>query len=85
MDLNEYGTPEIFAYVVGSPVCVTGGCSGVIFKQENAEYLLLSRFTLVNIPVIISNIKTNGYRDIVMYVSGGSIESFFAQVKYNGT
>jgi len=63
----------------------TGGCSSAIFKQENGEYRLLSRFSLVNNPIIISNKKTKGYKDIIMYVSGGGIESFFAQIKYDGT
>jgi len=85
VDLDEDGNPEIFVYLVGPPVCGTGGCSSAIFKQENGEYRLLSRFSLVNNPIIISNKKTKGYKDIIMYVSGGGIESFFAQIKYDGT
>lgn len=85
IDLNEDGNPEVFVYLVGPSVCGTGGCSGVIFKQENGEYKLLSRFSLVRNPVIISKNKTNGYRDIIMYVAGGGIKSFFAQLKYDST
>lgn len=85
VDLNDDGNPEIFVYLVGSSVCGTGGCSGAIFNQEGEEYKLLSRFSLVRNPVIISNTKTNGYRDIIMHVSGGGIKSFFAQLKYDGT
>lgn len=85
VDLNEDGKPEVFVYLVGSSVCGTGGCSGAIFKKENEDYILLSKFTLVNNPVIISNKKTKGYKDIVMNVSGGGIESFFALMQYNGT
>ena len=84
VDLNEDGNTEVFAYLVGSPVCGTGGCSAAIFKQANEKYTLVSKFTLVNNPVIISNRKTNGYKDIIMYVSGGGIESFFARIKYDG-
>lgn len=84
VDLNDDGISEIFAFVVGSFVCGTGGCSAVIFKHENGEYKLLSRFSLVRNPIIISNKKTNGYRDIIMKVSGGGIESFFAELKYDG-
>lgn len=84
VDLNGDGIPEVFVYLVAPFVCGTGGCSGVIFKQENGEYKVLSRFSLVNNPVIISNTKTNGYRDIIMYVSGGGIKSFFSQIKYDG-
>ncbi|MGK0465754.1 hypothetical protein [Clostridium sp.] len=84
VDLNEDGNPEIFVYLVGPSVCGTGGCSAAILKKENEEYTLLSEFSLVNNPIIISNKKTNGYKDIVMYVSGGGIESFFALMQYNG-
>lgn len=84
IDLNGDGIPEVFVYLVGPYVCGTGGCSGVIFKQENGEYKVLSRFSLVRNPVIISNTKTNGYRDIIMYVAGGGIKSFFARVRYDG-
>jgi len=85
VDLDGDGTPEIFVYLVGFYFCGTGGCSGAIFKEENEEYNLISKFSLVNNPIIISNIKTNGYRDIIMNVYGGGIESFFALLKYDGT
>ncbi|MTI65232.1 MAG: hypothetical protein FH753_01360 [Firmicutes bacterium] len=85
VDLDGDGIDEIFAYVVGSFVCGTGGCSSVIFKQEGEEYNLLARFSLVNNPIIISNNKTKGYRDIIMNVYGGGIESFFALLKYDGS
>ncbi len=84
IDLNGDGIPEVFVHLVGPFVCGTGGCSGVIFKQENGEYKVLSRFSLVNNPVIVSNTKTKGYRDLIMYVSGGGIKSFYAWVKYDG-
>jgi len=85
VDLNEDGNPEVFVYLVGSPVCGTGGCSAAILKKVNEEYTLLSTFTLVNNPIIICNKKTNGYKDITMFVYGGGIESFFSQIKYDGT
>ncbi|WP_251862364.1 tetratricopeptide repeat protein [Clostridium sp. Marseille-Q2269] len=85
IDLNGDGTKEVFAYLVGPIVCGTGGCSAAIFKDENGEYKLLTKFTLVNNPIIISNNKTNGYKDIIMNVYGGGVESFFALLKYNGT
>lgn len=84
VDLNGDGIDEIFVYLVGPSMCGTGGCSGAVFKQGGQEYSLLSKFSLVNNPVIISNSKTKGYRDIVMNVYGGGIESFFALLKYNG-
>lgn len=85
VDLNDDGKAEIFVYIVGSYVCGTGGCSAAILKNVDEEYILLSKFSLVNNPVIISNKKTNGYKNIIMQVYGGGIERFFAQLKYDGT
>ncbi|QZY56421.1 hypothetical protein [Crassaminicella profunda] len=66
-------------------MCGTGGCSAAIFKEFDEEYKLLSNFTLVNNPIIISKNKTNGYNDLIMYVSGGGIKSFYAELKFDGT
>lgn len=85
VDLDGDGILEVFVYLIGFYVCGTGGCSAAIFKQKNGEYSLLSRFSLVNNPVVISNSKTKGYRDIIMNVYGGGIENFFALIKYDGT
>lgn len=85
IDLDEDGKPETFVYLLGPSLCGTGGCSAAIFKQCNNKYELLSKFSLVNNPIIISNNKTNGFRDILMFVSGGGIEGFLAELKYTGT
>ncbi len=84
LDLNGDGRLETIVYLTGSTLCGSGGCSAVIFKQENDKYEKLSQFTLANTPIIISNKRTNGYKDIIMYVSGGGIEPFYAHLKYDG-
>ncbi len=83
IDLDGDDQPETFVFLVGSSVCGTGGCSGLIFKSQDDDYELVSRFTLVRNPVIVSQNKTNDWNDLIMYVSGGGIENFFAQVKYD--
>lgn len=85
IDLNDDGRNEIFVYLLGPFVCGTGGCSAAIFEKIDNEYVILSRFSLVNNPILISKNTSNGYRDIIMYVAGGGIESFYARLKYNGT
>ncbi|WP_330665128.1 hypothetical protein [Tepidibacter sp.] len=85
IDFDSDGVPEVFVYLVGSSTCGTGGCSAAIFKEVNGEYENVSRFTLVNTPVIVSNTKTNGYNDLIMNVSGGGIEPFCAVMKYDGS
>ncbi|KAJ50129.1 hypothetical protein BD780_004236 [Clostridium tetanomorphum] len=85
VQLNDNIEPETFVYLVGPQFCGTGGCSAAIFKCENGEYKLLSKVTLVNNPIIITNNFTNGYRDIIMYVSGGGAKEAYSIIKFDGT
>jgi hypothetical protein len=84
IDLNGDKRQEIFVLLVGRMVCGSGGCSALIFEDKNGEYDLVSRFSLVNNPIIISNTTTNGWKDIIIPVAGGGIKSFFAQMKFDG-
>ena len=84
IDFNNDQIPETFVYLVGPTVCGTGGCSGLLLEEKNGEYTVKSRFSLVRTPVIIQNETTNGWKDIVMYVTGGGIEPGYHQLKFNG-
>ncbi len=84
IDLNSDKKLETFVLLVGPSVCGTGGCSALIFEKDEDEYKLVSRFTLVNNPIIISESKTNGWNDIIMNVSGGGSEEFFSVLKFDG-
>lgn len=85
VQLNNDMEPETFVYFIGSELCGTGGCSAAIFSCENGEYKLLSKFTLVNNPILITNNFTNGYRDIIMFVSGGGIKESYRIMKFDGS
>lgn len=84
IDLNGDQNPETFVFLVGPSVCGSGGCSALIFKDDGGDYELVSRFTLVRNPIIISNERTNGWRNLIMHVSGGGIDDFFAIMKFDG-
>lgn len=84
IDLNDDGNREVFAYLVGSYVSGSGGSSAIVFERDGEEYKALSRFSLVRNPIIISDSKTNGYRDIIMSVSGGGVEQFYSHIKFDG-
>ncbi|WP_175989469.1 hypothetical protein [Bacillus sp. Marseille-Q1617] len=71
IDLNNDQIPEIFAFVTGPFVCGTGGCSAAIFQEADNKYKLVSRFSLVRNPILISDKETNGWRDIIMLFQAG--------------
>ncbi|MEG0772094.1 hypothetical protein [Clostridium sp.] len=86
VDLNDDGVPEIFAYLVGSSVCckITGACQAAIFKVEHGQYKLLSKIILIKKPLIISDERTNGYRDIITMVDSGEESNVFVRTRYDG-
>jgi hypothetical protein len=62
-DLNDDGKKEIFVGLTGMFFCGTGGCTMYILDSEGNK---ISRFTTVEFPVIVSNSKTNGWRDLIV-------------------
>ncbi len=84
VDLNGDEKPEIFTYLVGPYVSGSGGSTALIFENKNDEYQLATKLTLVRNPIIISDNSTNGWKDLIMYISGGGIEPFYSQVQFDG-
>ncbi len=87
IDLDGDQTPEVLVYLKGSTLCGSGGCSAVVLKQEvpNGDYAVVSRFTLVQPPIIVSSQVSNGWHDIIMQVSGGgSGLTAYHQLAFNG-
>lgn len=81
-DLNGDEKEEIFVYLLGDSVSGSGGSTALIVEKEN--YKVISKFTLVQNPIIISEEKTNGWNNIIMPVSGGGVEPFYAKLDFDG-
>lgn len=79
-DLNDDKKDEILVFLWGDNYSGTGGGTLMIF---NNKYDLISRTTVVNMPIIISKNKTNGYKDIMVKVEGGGVyKGFYSLLKY---
>lgn len=83
IDLNGDGKPETFVYLTGPTVCGTGGCSALIVQKADGQYKIASRFSLVRPPIIIRDQVTNGWKNIIMYVSGGGMEGRYKELIFN--
>lgn len=83
-DLNNDGTDEAIAYLVGSYTCGTGGCTAMIFDVNGNEYTLNSQMTLVHTPIVVSETQTNGWQDLVVPVSGGGTTPSDRLVQWTG-
>ncbi|WP_313757276.1 hypothetical protein [Tissierella sp.] len=82
IDLNGDEKEEIFVYLIGKSVSGSGGSTALIIDKESHK--IISNFTLVQNPIIISEEKTNGWNNIIMNVSGGGVESFYAKLGFDG-
>jgi hypothetical protein len=85
VDLNGDGKPEVLAYLDGSAVCGTGGCTALVYEATARGYRLVSGMSLARKPIIVSKHRTAGWNDLVMYVSGGGIpRGFYATLRFRG-
>ena len=84
VDLDGDGTNEIFAEVVGPFTSRSGGDNAIIYKYSNGILEEVEDFSLIRNPVIISEEKTNGWKDIIVESSGGGSEKKYVVLKYDG-
>ncbi len=58
----------------------------MIFKGTGSgSYKRISQHTLVNNPIVVSNKKTKGWRDLVLFVAGGGAKPSYHSLKFNGS
>lgn len=81
IDLNDDGKEETIVYLIGGYVSGSGGTT-VLLLDENMK--LKQEFTLMNNPILISNEKTKGFKNIIVPVYGGGEKFHFAELKYDG-
>jgi len=86
IDLNGDGHPDALV-LLQNPMyfCGTGGCTMLVFKGTKSGFQFVSRSTLIRGPVVVSDTKTHGWRDLVVEVSGGGATPKKVALKYTGS
>jgi hypothetical protein len=85
-DLDGDGTPEAVVHVVGPAVCGTGGCDTLVFAKRDDAYKLISTISVTRPPVIASTRRTNGWRNLIVFVAGGgNTRGYYAELKFDGS
>lgn len=75
-DLNGDSKKEIFAGLSGPYFCGSGGCTIYLFNNDG---IVLTRFTVADYPIVISDSKTKGFKDLIIQSDGKN-----HLVKFNG-
>ncbi len=66
-DLNGDSINEIFAGLTGPYFCGSGGCTIYLFNNDGT---VLTRFTVADYPIVVSDSKTMGFKDLIIKSNG---------------
>jgi hypothetical protein len=67
VDLNADGTPEVLLRIDAPVTCGTGGCLLLVLGKTALGYEVISRTTLTWTPIVVSEHRTNGWNDLVLW------------------
>ena len=85
VDLNGDKQPEVLVYLFGRTMCGTGGCTALVFQSVKGKYKLVADISLARNPIIVSQRRTNGWNDLIMFVVGGSpLPGYYAVWRFDG-
>lgn len=69
-DLNADGFDDALVYALGPDWCGSAGCTLFVFKGSAEGYALLSKTTIVQLPLAVSAQQTAGWKDLILHAKG---------------
>ena len=85
-DLSGDGRPGIIVYVIGPSACGQAGCNTHVFTPIGADaYPQVGYVTSSNPPIRASSRTSNGWKNLVVRVSGGGAVAHDAELEFSGT
>jgi putative lipoprotein len=84
VDLNGDGQEDALVLFQSSNWCGSGGCTMLVFKGTKSGFQFVSSSTLIRGPLLVSDNKTLGWRDLVVEVSGGGATPKRVALKFDG-
>ena len=84
IDLNGDRIDDALVYLTGPEWCGTGGCTMLVFKGTPNGFTFVSDVALVTTRVLVSENRTNGWRDLVLISSGGGYPTKQVSLKFDG-
>jgi len=67
VDLNADGTSEVLLRIDGRSTCGTRGCLLLVLAKSASGYDVISRTMLTWTPIVVSEHRTNGWNDLVLW------------------
>jgi len=85
LDLNGDGRQDALV-LLENPLyfCGTGGCTMLVFKGTPSGFEFVSSSSLIRGPLLVSETTTQGWRDLIVEVSGGGMPAKRVAMKFTG-
>lgn len=83
-DLNGDGRPEAIVYLMGDGWCGSGGCHLLVLEQSGSGFTVRGKMTITREPIAVLPSTNHGWRDLVVQVAGGGIESGRVVLPFQG-
>jgi hypothetical protein len=84
-DLNNDGRPEAIVYLTSNDWCGSGGCTMLILVPDGDSWRLLTKIPITRPPIRLLRTRSNGWRDIGVWVQGGGIQpGYQAELRFDG-
>jgi hypothetical protein len=85
VDLNGDGSPEAVVYLTGPYWCGSGGCTALILAPKGGSWRIVTRLTIVQLPVRVLSSTSHRWHDLAVWVQGGGIQpGYEALLRFNG-
>ena len=82
VDLNDDGRREVLAVLIGPYTSGSGGNMAVLLTEKKQGWQLQQLMTLIHTPILVSEQKTRGYKDLFVVRAGGGTEVEAVQLTY---
>lgn len=67
VDLNADARPEVLLRIEARSTCGPRGCLLLVLSRTASGYDVISRITLTWTPIVVSEHRTNGWNDLVLW------------------
>jgi hypothetical protein len=84
-DLNGDGKAEAVVHLTSNAWCGSGGCTTLILVRDGDSWRILTEISITRPPIRALTAKSNGWRNIAVWVRGGGIQpGYEAELRFDG-
>jgi hypothetical protein len=84
VNLSKAAEAEVLVYMKGRDYCGSGGCTTFVLAENNGEYRVVTAISVTRTPMIVSPHRTNGWKDLIVRVSGGGLSPEYMVLAFDG-